>query len=314
MAMTQDAPTTVPVNETPDDPVAAVRAWLEENWDPDLTVADWWQRLGLAGWSSPMLPNDAFGRGLSRSDSVAVMREIGRFGALGPPAGLGLLLAAPTIATHGTPEQIAEHVRDIVTGRQAWCQLFSEPGAGLRPRGAHHPRRAGRRGVRRQWAEGVDLARPHRRHGHVDRAHQRRRPEAPGHLVDGDRHAPAGRRDPATARDDRPCDVQRGVPHRCTGPHRRRDRRSPTMVGPSPTRPCRPNGPASAPAGRAAPPVPSPARWRSNSNGAPATSWRRSTRSGRPSGPPRRTGPTTTCWSTSLARRASSTTRRSART
>ena len=130
MAMTEDAPTTVPLNETPTDPVAAVRAWLEENWDPDLTVAGWWQRLGLAGWASPMLPNDAFGRGLSRSDSVAVMREIGRFGALGPPAGLGLLLAAPTIATHGTPEQIAEHVRDIVTGQQAWCQLFSEPGAG----------------------------------------------------------------------------------------------------------------------------------------------------------------------------------------
>ncbi|WP_083914955.1 acyl-CoA dehydrogenase family protein, partial [Ilumatobacter nonamiensis] len=128
--MTEDAPTTVPVNETPSDPVAAVREWLDENWDPDLTVAEWWDRLGLAGWASPMLPNDAFGRGLSRSDSVAVMREIGSFGALGPPSGLGLLLAAPTIATHGTPEQIAEHVRDIVTGQKAWCQLFSEPGAG----------------------------------------------------------------------------------------------------------------------------------------------------------------------------------------
>ena len=29
MAMTEDALTTVPVNETPADPVAAVRAWLE---------------------------------------------------------------------------------------------------------------------------------------------------------------------------------------------------------------------------------------------------------------------------------------------
>ena len=130
MAMTDDAPATVPVHETPDDPVAAVRAWLEDEWDPDLTVAAWWQRLGNAGWSSPMLPVDAYGRGLSRSDAVAVMREIARFGALGPPSGLGLLLAAPTIATHGTVEQIAEHVGGIVTGQQAWCQLFSEPGAG----------------------------------------------------------------------------------------------------------------------------------------------------------------------------------------
>jgi len=130
MAMTDEAPTAVPVNDTPDDPVGAVRQWLEENWDPDLTVAEWWQRLGLAGWSSPILPTHAFGRGLSRADSVAVMREIGSFGALGPPSGLGLLLAAPSIATHGTSEQINEHVRAIVTGQQAWCQLFSEPGAG----------------------------------------------------------------------------------------------------------------------------------------------------------------------------------------
>ena len=44
--------------------------------------------------------------------------------------GSGLLLAAPTIATHGTQEQIDLYVRDIVTGAKAWCQLFSEPGAG----------------------------------------------------------------------------------------------------------------------------------------------------------------------------------------
>ncbi|MGH9274353.1 MAG: acyl-CoA dehydrogenase family protein, partial [Acidimicrobiales bacterium] len=53
-----------------------------------------------------------------------------RFGALGAPAGLGLMLAAPTIATHATQEQIDVYVRDIVTGQKAWCQLFSEPGAG----------------------------------------------------------------------------------------------------------------------------------------------------------------------------------------
>ena len=39
-------------------------------------------------------------------------------------------LAAPTIAAHGTPEQVEELVRPIVTGQRAWCQLFSEPGAG----------------------------------------------------------------------------------------------------------------------------------------------------------------------------------------
>jgi alkylation response protein AidB-like acyl-CoA dehydrogenase len=67
---------------------------------------------------------------MARSDAVLISREITKFGALGAPAGLGLLLAAPTIATHGTQEQIDLYVRDIVTGRKAWCQLFSEPQAG----------------------------------------------------------------------------------------------------------------------------------------------------------------------------------------
>jgi alkylation response protein AidB-like acyl-CoA dehydrogenase len=113
-----------------DDLVEELRTWLEENWDPDLTVAGWWERLGLAGWSAPTLPTNAYGRGLSRSDGVVVQKEIGSFGSLGAPMGLGLLLAAPTIATHGTQEQIDRYVRDIVTGQHAWCQLFSEPGAG----------------------------------------------------------------------------------------------------------------------------------------------------------------------------------------
>ena len=104
--------------------------WLADNWDPDLSVAQWWERLGLSGWSAPTLPSTAYGRDLSRSDSVGVARTIADFGALPVPGGLGMLLAAPTIATHGTPEQIEQFVLPIVTGQRAWCQLFSEPGAG----------------------------------------------------------------------------------------------------------------------------------------------------------------------------------------
>lgn len=113
-----------------DDLVDELRTWLTENWDPELTVEQWWQLLGLAGWSAPGLPTHAYGKALSRNDSVRVQNEITGFGALGAPGGLGLLLAAPTIATHGTQEQIDLYVRDIVTGTKAWCQLFSEPGAG----------------------------------------------------------------------------------------------------------------------------------------------------------------------------------------
>src|SRR4051812_3162127 len=119
------------VEATTTDPlIDEIRAWLAENWDPELTIAEWWERLGTAGWSAPTPPGDSYGRGLSRSDSVKVLSEIASFGALGAPSGLGLLLAAPTITSHGTREQIDTFVRDIVTGQRAWCQLFSEPGAG----------------------------------------------------------------------------------------------------------------------------------------------------------------------------------------
>ena len=113
-----------------DDLVDELRSWLEENWDPDITVGEWWQRLGLSGWAAPILPTNAYGKGLGRNDAVRAQSQIAEFGALGAPGGLGLLLAAPTIATHGTQEQIDLYVRDIVTGVKAWCQLFSEPGAG----------------------------------------------------------------------------------------------------------------------------------------------------------------------------------------
>jgi len=113
-----------------DELVDELQAWLSESWDPELTVEQWWQLLGLAGWSAPGLPTNAYGKALSRNDSVRVQNEISAFGALGAPGGLGLLLAAPTVATHGTQEQIDLYVRDIVTGTKAWCQLFSEPGAG----------------------------------------------------------------------------------------------------------------------------------------------------------------------------------------
>jgi alkylation response protein AidB-like acyl-CoA dehydrogenase len=115
---------------TSDDPVAEVKSWLAENWDPDLTVAEWWDRLGTSGWGVPTWPVEWFGKGLSRAEGVRVQQAIADFGALPAPGGLGLMLAGPTIVVHGDDEQKTRYLRDIVTGQKAWCQLFSEPGAG----------------------------------------------------------------------------------------------------------------------------------------------------------------------------------------
>jgi alkylation response protein AidB-like acyl-CoA dehydrogenase len=112
------------------DVTAEVTVWLEQNWDPDLTVAEWWDRLGRSGWATPTWPVEWYGHGLARSEGVRVQQAITAFGALGAPGGLGTLLAGPTITVHGTDEQRQRHLLDIVTGAVAWCQLFSEPGAG----------------------------------------------------------------------------------------------------------------------------------------------------------------------------------------
>ena len=106
------------------------RTWFEENWDPDLTIAEWWERLADSGWGLPRWPEEWFGKGLSADQAAIVEQERDKAGAIGPPAGLSTMLAGPTIITHGSDAVKERYLRPIATGQEAWCQLFSEPGAG----------------------------------------------------------------------------------------------------------------------------------------------------------------------------------------
>jgi alkylation response protein AidB-like acyl-CoA dehydrogenase len=78
-------------------------------------------------------PEGHGGLGLSPDLQGLVEAELRRAGAPAPdfeanPIGLGM--AAPTIAVHGTEEQKRRYLRPLFTGEEIWCQLFSEPGAG----------------------------------------------------------------------------------------------------------------------------------------------------------------------------------------
>lgn len=108
---------------------AELDAWLADNWDPGISVREWWRRLAAVRLSNSTLAAP-FGRGWGRGETRVLVDALRAVGAIGSPAGLGMLLAAPTVLEHGTPEQVERFVPAILDGTESWCQLFSEPGAG----------------------------------------------------------------------------------------------------------------------------------------------------------------------------------------
>ncbi|MEU2006349.1 acyl-CoA dehydrogenase family protein [Rhodococcus sp. NPDC019627] len=73
------------------------------------------------------------GLGLPQSFQAQVDAQLEAAGAPAPAKGrngIGLGMAAPTIAAFGTDEQQRKYLRPIFTSEHIWCQLFSEPGAG----------------------------------------------------------------------------------------------------------------------------------------------------------------------------------------
>src|SRR5688500_12394851 len=109
---------------------AEAKAWIDENWDESISVKEWLGRLADAGRAVPTWSKGTFGRGLSNAEAAEAYAEFRKVDAPGPPGGLSRMLAAPSIIAHGSEEQIQRYVRGILTGEEAWCQLFSEPGAG----------------------------------------------------------------------------------------------------------------------------------------------------------------------------------------
>jgi alkylation response protein AidB-like acyl-CoA dehydrogenase len=85
--------------------------------------------LGLA-WVH--FPEGAGGLGAPPVLQRDVERRLRSAGAAGADARVffGLAMAGPTIVTHGDPAMQERLLRPMFTGEDAWCQLFSEPGAG----------------------------------------------------------------------------------------------------------------------------------------------------------------------------------------
>jgi alkylation response protein AidB-like acyl-CoA dehydrogenase len=107
-----------------------VRSWVAENWSHGITVREWWRRLADAALSMPSWPVP-YGRGYSSAAARVVTEELAAAGTVAPPQGaVGTTLAGPTLLEHGRPDQLERFLPPLLRGEEAWCQLFSEPGAG----------------------------------------------------------------------------------------------------------------------------------------------------------------------------------------
>ena len=109
---------------------ADVRAWLADNWDPDLTVRQWWRLATDAGWQFPTWPIGMGGRNLPAWSTRLVAQAFVDAGALGSPHGLGQVMGGPVLLQMGAPDQQERLVPPLASGEESWCQFFSEPEAG----------------------------------------------------------------------------------------------------------------------------------------------------------------------------------------
>ena len=107
-----------------------VTRWVAANWDLDMTLRGWWQRMSDAGLAFPAWPEGLGGRGWRPAQAREVLVALGAAGIIGPPTGNAPNMGAPTVLAHGTDEQISRFALPVANGTEAWCQLFSEPGAG----------------------------------------------------------------------------------------------------------------------------------------------------------------------------------------
>jgi len=91
---------------------------------------DWERKLYEGGWSCIGWPKEHGGRDATLSERAIYAEELARARAPELINIIGQNLAGHTIIHHGTPEQKARFLPEIISSREVWCQGFSEPNAG----------------------------------------------------------------------------------------------------------------------------------------------------------------------------------------
>ena len=102
----------------------------EERSAPSPAQDAWRKAMGERGWGTPTWPKAYGGGGLSPAEGRVIQQELARAGAYNPIGGMGVMMFGPTLLEYGNEAQKQQHIPPIVRGEIAWCQGFSEPGAG----------------------------------------------------------------------------------------------------------------------------------------------------------------------------------------
>src|SRR5579884_810820 len=114
---------------------AEVRAWLEANLPrkkPETFEEQraWHRKLYEAGYIGMGWPVEYGGRDARPMEQAILGEEMARVKAPSPVNGLGIGLIGPTIIHHGSDEQKQRYLKNILSGEEIWCQLYSEPNSG----------------------------------------------------------------------------------------------------------------------------------------------------------------------------------------
>jgi len=119
---------------------AEVRAWINENIDPEIAnttlrlpkekLIPWHKKLFEKGWVAPHWPEEYGGMEASLDQQIIMTDEMGRAGAPEMVTVHGIDHLGPILIEYGSEEQKARHLPSILSGDVVWAEGYSEPNSG----------------------------------------------------------------------------------------------------------------------------------------------------------------------------------------
>jgi len=103
-------------------------AWGSPEWSKQ--AESWKEKVAERGWNVPSWPAEYGGGGLDKDQERVLREETQRIGTTTTTWSFGTAMLGPVLLEFGNDAQKREHLPGVIHDRVAWCQGYSEPGAG----------------------------------------------------------------------------------------------------------------------------------------------------------------------------------------